>query len=119
MPLYDYQCESCGNTAKDVFHKMISDKQELCSRCGSVMDRTPTLPHTDLKEFHTPIEMFSVAMEDEAEIRAFAAKCPDVQISANPDDPLYGVPIARNRKAKLQALEAAGFIETNSERVRG
>jgi putative FmdB family regulatory protein len=118
MPLYDYRCESCGFDAKDVFHKIISDHQELCSRCGSVMDRVPTLPHTDLKEYHTPIEMFSIGMEDQEEIRAFSIKCPDVQISTNPDDPMYGVPVARTRKAKMQALGAAGFIETNSERVR-
>lgn len=92
---------------------------ELCLRCSAPMDRVPTLPSTDIREYNTPIEMFSVAMEDLAEIRAFKAKCPDLDLSDDLDNPMYGVPVARTRKAKLQALNAAGFVETNSERVRG
>jgi len=51
-------------------------------------------------------------MEDLGEIRAFKQRCPDVDLSDDPDDPMYGVPIARSRKAKLEALKAAGFVET-------
>lgn len=119
MPLYDYACEACGTITSDVFRTMKNEAAELCTRCSTPMVRVPTLPHTDIKEYHSPIEMYSVAMEDQAEIRAFKAKCPDLDLSDNPDDPMYGVPVARTRKAKLQALAAAGFVETNSERVRG
>lgn len=117
MPLYDYQC-SCGAEAKDVFRKMQSTDPLPCPLCGRAMERVPVLPHTDLKEYHTPIEMYSVAMEDQAEIEEFARKCPDVQISTDPRDEMWGVPIAKNRKGKLQALKAAGHTEVNSERVR-
>jgi len=64
------------------------------------------------------IEMMSIAMENPQEIRDFARRCPDVQISEDPKDPNYGIPVARNRKAKVQALKAAGYQEINSERVR-
>lgn len=116
MPLYDYQCE-CGRTQSDVFRKMQSTESQIC-KCGKAMERVPVLPHTDLKDYHTPIELYSVAMEDQAEIEEFARKCPDVQISTDPRDEMWGVPIARNRKGKLQALKAAGHHEGNSERVR-
>lgn len=76
------------------------------------------LPHTDLKEYRQPVEMFSVAVEDIEEIRELQRKCPDAFISDDPRDEMYGVPIAKNRKAKLQVLKASGFVETNSERVR-
>lgn len=69
--------------------------------------------NTDLVAFHKPIEMMSIAMEDENEIRVFKEKCPDVEVDLNPESEMYGIPIARNRKGKLQALAAAGFIETN------
>lgn len=118
MPLYDYRCE-CGVEATDVFRTMRNESPELCPKCGRAMEKVPVLPHTDLKEYHQPIEMFSIAMEDPQEIADFARKCPDVEISMDPTDENYGLPIAKNRKGKLQALKAAGFTESNSERVRG
>lgn len=118
MPIYSYVCDTC-KLAKDEFQFMAHPAFTQCPTCGAdTYHRVPTLPHTDLKEFHTPIEMFSVAMDNDAEIRAFKASCPDVDVETDPRSESYGIPIARNRKQKLQALSAAGFIETNSERVR-
>jgi hypothetical protein len=34
-----------------------------------------------------------------------------VAVSLDPSDPLYGVPIARNRSEKRKALQDAGFEE--------
>jgi hypothetical protein len=116
MPLYDLACE-CGRTATDVFQKMVPAQPHLCV-CGRAMERVPVSTHTDLKEYHTPIEMYSVALEDLEEIREFSKRCPDAQISMDPADEMYGVPIAKSRKAKLQILKAAGHHENNSERVR-
>lgn len=78
--------------------------------CGTTTTRVPTLPHTDLKEFHTPIEMLSVACDTDEEIRR-VQKATGVQISSDPRDPNYGVPIARNRKEKLAVLKAQKFVE--------
>lgn len=92
---------------------------EVCPQCNAPEYRRQiSLPHTDLKEFHTPIEMYSVAVEDLNEVRALKTSCPDADVSDDPRDPMYGVPIARSRKAKLQVLKASGYVETNSERVR-
>lgn len=82
---------------------------KACKRCA--MCRIPSIPSTDLKAFHTPIELYSVATEDIAEIRKMQKA--GVPVSDNESDPMYGVPIAKNRKQKLAALECAGFVETN------
>ena len=118
MPLYDYKCDACRH-AQEEYQSIRSDPLTLCPSCGAeCFHRVPTLPHTDLKEYHTPIEQFSIAMETDEEIRDFMRKAPDVQVSTDPNDEMYGVPIAKCRRDKLQALKAAGYVEGNSERVR-
>jgi putative FmdB family regulatory protein len=114
MPIYAYHCDYCGHD-NDEYHKMHESPLLTCPKCGhyAPYHKVPTLSGTDLKEFHTPIELYSVAMETDQEIREFKAKCPDVEVATDPHDPMYGVPIARSRKQKLQALEASGFVETN------
>lgn len=112
MPLYTYACP-CGHT-DDEFQKMSSTPLTTCPKCqGSGYHRVPTVPHTNLIEFHKPIEMFSIACNSVEEIREMQAKVPGLDISTDPRDEMYGVPIARNRAQKLAALEVAGFQETN------
>lgn len=117
MPLYDYKCDHCGHEAKDEFQKITAPALSECPNCGvddgNLYHRVPTLAHTDLKEFHDPIEMYSIALNDDQEIEEFVRKCPDVKIATDPRDPMYGVPIAASRKQKLDALKAVGFVETN------
>lgn len=111
MPIYPYKCEDCGHNP-EVFQRMSDRADTVCPKCGGGRyHRVPCLPNTDMREFRKPIEMFSIGMEDDDEIRAFKERCPDVDVSMDPNDELYGVPIARTRKQKLQALNAAGFEE--------
>lgn len=92
---------------------MSSPPQVECPHCHYTAVRVPSLPHTTLVEYSKPIEMFSIGMNDDEEIREFKRKCPDVDVSTDPRDEMYGVPVARTRQQKLAALEAAGFEETN------
>jgi putative FmdB family regulatory protein len=118
MPLYSYACRDCSH-ADDEFQRMASEPLTTCPVCGkATYERQVSLPHTDLKEYAAPIEMYSVAVEELDEIRELQRKCPDADISTDPADEMYGVPIARSRKAKLQVLKATGHHENNSERVR-
>lgn len=114
MPMYDYHCHLCQHDSLE-FMRMCSaaeaEKVE-CPKCQYPMTRQVSRVHTDLQEFAKPIEMFSIGMEDLGEIRAFKQRCPDVECSDDPRNEMYGVPIAKHRKGKLQALQAAGFIET-------
>lgn len=55
--------------------------------------------------------MYSIAASTDEEIASFRNKCPDVEISSRSSDPMYGIPIARSRRDKLQALKAVGFEE--------
>jgi len=111
--MYDYKCDYC-HAERDEFQKMSSEPLTVCPVCGaSAYHRVPSLPSTDLKEFDKPIEMFSIGLNDDEEIREFKAKCPDVDVATDPNDPLYGVPIARSRSQKKTALAAMGFVERN------
>lgn len=111
MPLYDFKCRACGHAAEE-YQRMSAPPSQDCPQCGAPeYNKQVSLPHTDLKPFHKPIEMYSVAMEDLGEIRAFKQRCPDLDLSDDPADPMYGIPVAATRKAKLQALKAAGYVE--------
>lgn len=113
MPIYSYECDYCEHKA-DEYQKMSSDPLTACPKCKTCSYyRVPTIPHTNLIEFHKPIEMFSIACNNDAEIREMQLKVPGLDISTDPRDEMYGVPIARNRAQKLAALNAAGFVETN------
>jgi putative FmdB family regulatory protein len=116
MPLYDYKCDGCKHT-DSIFLRMKDCNENTivmpCPKCSANFRRQVSLPHTDLKEFHKPIEMFSIALNDDGEIAEFRQRCPDVEVESDPEHPNYGVPIARNRKQKLDALSAMGFTEKN------
>lgn len=112
MPLYDYRCSACGHERIDEFEKITSEPQTVCPSCGkATFARVPQVVGNNLREFHTPIEMYSIGLNSDEEIREFRAKCPDVDVCTDSSSDLYGVPIARNRAQKLAALKAAGFEE--------
>ena len=117
MPLYNRECRECGHTDTEFDHiANVGPHNRLieCPACHAMAyERTIEGFNTDLKTFHTPIEMHSVAATSWEEIREIQEKCPDVQISDNPDDELFGVPIAKNRKEKKQVLAAVGYVENN------
>lgn len=116
MPLYSFVCP-CGNKGSEytqMAHAVPVGEHIVCPVCGKrTYRRVPDYVHSDLKEFHAPIEMHSVAATSWEEIREIQEKCPDVQISDNPADELFGVPIAKNRKEKKQVLAAVGYVENN------
>lgn len=109
MPLYDFKCPTCKYEAHDVFRKMHSSLPD-CPKCGTDMEHVPTLCHTDMKAFHTPVKLYSVACNSMEEIREMQAA--GVPCSDDPNDEDFGVPVATTRKEKLAALKTAGFIET-------
>lgn len=111
MPCYDYLCSDCGHGDIE-FQRMADRHLTLCPKCNKeTYLRQVSLPHTDMKDFHTPVEMLSIAMEDPEQIKRFLKECPEVTVSLDENDPNFGVPIAKSRKAKLQALKAAKFME--------
>lgn len=112
MPIYRYRCESCKHEHEDYQH-MKEDAWTQCPACGGTdYRRVPCLPHVE-QQFHKPIEMYSIALNTRKEIDAFRRACPDVAISDDPSNPLYGIPIAATRSQKLAALDARGFTERN------
>ncbi|MEM8737268.1 MAG: zinc ribbon domain-containing protein [Planctomycetota bacterium] len=106
MPLYSYECESCGH-ADDEFQRMVDAPLTRCPVCGAdTYSKQVSLPNTDMTEFHTPIEMLSVAghPDDTAELQRKLGS--DIEVRD-------GVPIARTRKQKLHVLKTLGYTEGN------
>lgn len=60
-----------------------------------------------------PIEMLSIALDNEDEIAEFRQRNPGIEISDRRSDRNFGVPIAKSRSEKLRILEKEGFVETN------
>lgn len=111
MPIYEYECEACGHE-DDEFQFMHDDHLTICPKCQMAeYKRRPSLPHSDMIEFHKPVELYSIALNDDEEIRAFKRKAPDVHVETDPRSEMYGIPIAKTRKQKLDALEAMGHVE--------
>ena len=116
MPLYEFKCPRCD------FHDLefrVMEERNLpvkCRRCEEPMVRNfkaeAAGPHLD-REFHKPIEMHSLGLDHPADIREFQKRNPGVDISTDPDDELYGVPIARSRRQKLTILKNEGYQENN------
>ena len=114
MPLYDYTCEACGH-ADTEFQKMSSDPLTVCPACQQPRYvKQVSLPSGGMeKNYFSPIEMYSIALDNDAEIADFKRRCTssELDIATDPNDPMYGIPIARNRRQKLAALDASGFQE--------
>jgi hypothetical protein len=110
MPLFDMQCPN-GHVEKDVYLKVRDENSVCCPTCGQSMEKLPSLIHTDLQDFHTPIEMHSIGCTNMRQIREMQEA--GVPCSDDPRDPLFGTPVARNRSEKKKALKVAGFVETN------
>jgi putative FmdB family regulatory protein len=113
MPIYVYKCCDCGYGFEE-FQHMSEAPLKICPKCKFVgsLDKVPTLPHTDIKEFNKPIHMHSIGLAHPDEIADFQRRNPEATISTDERDPLYGVPIAHTRKEKLDILKTEGFIET-------
>lgn len=109
MPIYVYEYDDGDKEQFEEYQSIHSDA--LTSFNGRPCHRVPALTHTDMKEFHRPIEMHSIGMHDPQEIADFRRQNPDIEVSTDPRSDLYGVPIARTRRDKLRALATAGFEE--------
>lgn len=112
MPIFDWRCGSCDHTAEEYRKIGESAPVENCPVCGKLeYIKQIGLPSTDRKAFSKPIEMYSVALDTDEEIKAVRDKCPDVKISMDQNDEMYGIPIAKTRNDKLKVLKAMGYVE--------
>ena len=64
-------------------------------------------------KFDKPIEMMSVALDNDAEIGDFRDRNPNVEIHSEPNHPQYGIPLAHTRKEKMNILREEGYLELN------
>jgi putative FmdB family regulatory protein len=120
MPIYVYKCEACGHECEEFQH--IHDEplgtcpncQYGTSKCESrIFHRVPTAGSTTMREYRKPIQMHSIGLAHTDEINDFQRRNPDVKISRDENDPLYGVPIATSLHQKKAILKKEGFIDKN------
>jgi putative FmdB family regulatory protein len=109
MPIYEFKCRLCHKKI-EIYRKMADYQLPCdCPVCGNETDKQVSQTTTDLKEFHTPIELHSVAAVTPKQIREFQEAGIDI---GDPRSETYGTPVVRCRKDKLKALDVAGFTET-------
>lgn len=107
MPIYEYECQDCGHR-DDEFQHMADAPLDRCPACGGRYARQVSRPSGAMtREYRTPIEMHSIAVTGDDEIRAFRRRNPGAEITHD------GVPIARTRQEKLRILKNEGFQERN------
>ncbi|MCX7429365.1 MAG: hypothetical protein NTW96_27545 [Planctomycetia bacterium] len=106
MPIYCFVCE-CGARAEDVRTMESRNMPMPCPSCYREMDRDTVAEQTTttMKEFHTPIEMHSIAPTNQAEH--------DQLVRAGAEMTREGVPVARSRHEKMRLLKLVGFVEKN------
>jgi len=116
MPCYEYAYEdvSTGETV-ELYQTMAEPAYAVHPETGRPLRRVPQLPrvHGQYGEGNgcEPIEMLSIALDNEDEIAAFRQRNPGATISGRRGDPLFGVPIAHSRGEKLRILDREGFQE--------
>ena len=111
MPTHYHKCDDCGTT-KSITH-LIADAPIWPVCCDQVMPRLSNLRRRPTTAFHKPIEMLSLALNNEHEIAYFRQRNPTADISNDRNSPVFGVPLAHTREEKLRILRNEGFEELN------
>lgn len=115
MPIYTYRYTDAKGGQFDEFQRINDDA--LIEHDGRPCERGISLPNVRTRygkgSGTEPIEMHSIALSTDDEIREFNKRNPNTKISKDPRDALYGVPIAQSRSEKLKILDREGFQEAN------
>lgn len=113
MPIYTYKLAN-GETREE-FQRMADEPLTVID--GQPCERVPHLAavRTQFGEGNSaePIEMLSIALDNEYDIDEFRRRNPGVEVSRNRRDPRFGVPIALSRNEKKRILKTEGFVEQN------
>lgn len=116
MPTYGYRYTDTEGGEFDEFQHIHEDAFTV--KDGRPCERTVAAfkPQTRYGKGNTcePIEMMSIALDNEDEIQEFRARNPGVEISSDRADRNFGVPIAHSRSQKKAILDKEGFVDTKS-----
>lgn len=115
MPMYSYKFTDPAGGVFEEFQYMREDA--LVFKDGRPCERTvqafKAVTNYGEGSGTNPIEMMSIALDNEDEIDDFRQRNPGVEISRDRRDRNFGIPIAKSRKEKLRILDREGFAETN------
>lgn len=115
MPNYCYRCKHCDSAVEEFRQiSQVDDAAPDCCDAPMVRDFQAEWGGQAVRgDYATPIEMHSLSLNTNADIRDFRRRNPGVEISSKRGDPLYGVPVIKNRTQKLETMKNEGFIERN------
>lgn len=112
MPLYPYECVSCGHK-DDEFQSIHDDHLDECPKCKASSYERRIAATSGAVARELPREMHSIGLCHHDDILAFKRRNPGVECSEDPNSPLYGVPVAANLAEKRRILETEGWEERN------
>lgn len=115
MPMYSYRYEDAAGGEFEEFQHIRDDALTVHDGrpCRRTIQQAKVRTQYGEGSHTEPIEMMSIALDNEDEIADFRQRNPGVAISSNRRDRNFGVPVARSRSEKLRILEREGFVETN------
>lgn len=115
MPIYSYRWTDDQGGEFETFQSMREDALIEYSGRPCVKQVVGSKVRTQYGEGSDtkPVEMLSIAVDNEDEVDEFRARNPGTEISRDRRSPLFGVPVAKSRSEKLRILKKEGYIETN------
>lgn len=118
MPQYDYQYMDGEKESFVTYQSMSEDP--LTEHKGRPCQKTVQRPsvRTDYGSGSNtdPIEMMSIAVDSVEDVQEFRKRNPGVDISDNPNDPKFGIPIARSMNQKYSILDREGYADLKGYR---
>jgi hypothetical protein len=113
MPIHSYYCDSCKQDWLEYYKLSTTVPERLpCPKCrlfSGVRQFPQTHTHRD---FNKPVEHYSLAPVHHEDVTALRAKLPaEVEMSIDPKDEMYGIPISRNETERQAVLRAAGYVD--------
>jgi len=115
MPMYSYRYTDAEGGEFDDFQRMADAAHTTYNDrpCERTVQKASVRTQYGAGSGTDPIEMMSIALDNEGDIAEFRKRNPGTEISSDRRDRNFGVPIARSRSEKLRVLAMEGFVETN------
>jgi hypothetical protein len=115
MPVHRFTCRNpdCKHDFIDYFKmSTVVPERVPCPKCH-LMSAVREFPQTHThKDFSKPVQHYACAPVNHEDVMALRNKLPaDIEMSTDPQDELYGIPISRNETQRQQVLKAAGHVD--------
>jgi putative FmdB family regulatory protein len=113
MPLYDFLCPNCGNTASEYRPLAQFNDPMVCELCQEVMDHDIVAQHASVRgNYARPIRLESMGfIADPEDVAEHRRRFPDVDLVFEDGS---AIPIIRSLGQKKAYFKAAGLADMKS-----